>query len=167
MIRVEPNDVMFAGAGILWGIVTMARGMKIWHRRLMMIGMFITAICAGYLTMAFAEAAPAKTYLEQLQIKLDHAARRANQPTSGSANVIGLRGSKQEPLSKQLYWKGKTGPEPVSPEEIKEFRTAVEKANAGKTDEAVPALNAFVEKYPKSPLKPDAEETLRVLTSTQ
>lgn len=108
-----------------------------------------------------------KTYLSDLQVKLDHAARRANQPTSGSTNVIGLRGSKQEPLSKQLYWKGEKGPEAVSPEEVKVFRAAVEQANTGQTAEAVPALKAFVDKYPQSPLKSDAEEALRVLSSAQ
>jgi TolA-binding protein len=101
--------------------------------------------------------------LEQLEIKLDHAAQRANQPTSGGTNVIGLRGSKQEPLSKQLYWKGKTGNRLVSTDEVKVFRDAIDQARAGKKAEAAAALKSFLDKYPKSALKPDAEETLNLL----
>jgi TolA-binding protein len=104
------------------------------------------------------------TYLDQLQIKLDHAAQRANQPTSGGTNVIGLRGSKQEPVSKQLYWKGKSGSRPVSTDEVKAFRDALDQARAGKKTEASAALKSFLDKYPKSALKPDAEETLKLLS---
>lgn len=103
-------------------------------------------------------------YLEELQLKLDHAARRANQPKAGASSVIGLRGSKQEPLSKQLYWKGKTGGQTVTPQEVKEYRSAVEQAKAGQTIEAIAALKALLAKYPDTALKPDIEETIRVLS---
>src|SRR6266851_5535928 len=78
-----------------------------------------------------AEPMPVQTlsaYLEQLQVKLEHTAQRANQPTSTGTEVVGLRGSKQEPISKQLYWKGKSGNIPVTPDEVKMFRTAIEQA---------------------------------------
>ena len=101
--------------------------------------------------------------LDQLEIKLDHAAQRANQPTESGTNVIGLRGSKQEPLSKQLYWKGRSGNRPISSEEVKVFRDAIDQARAGKKAEASAALKSFLDRYPKSALKPDAEETLKLL----
>jgi TolA-binding protein len=104
-------------------------------------------------------------YLDQLQVKLEHTAQRANQPSASGSSVVGLRGSKQEPISKQLYWKGKTGSAPVTPEEVKIFRTAIEEAKAGKNDVAVTTLKSFVEKYPKSGLKGDAEDTLKLLAS--
>jgi TolA-binding protein len=104
-----------------------------------------------------------KAYLEQLQMKLDHAAQRANQPTSGTSNTVGVRGAPQQPMSKQLYWKGKKGAATPAPEEIRQFRAAIEQARAGQTAEAVAALKLFTEKYPKSPLLADAQETLRVL----
>jgi TolA-binding protein len=107
------------------------------------------------------------SYLEQLQVKLDHTAQRANQPTSEGSSVIGLRGSKQEPISKQLYWKGKAGPTPVTPEEVKMLRTAIEEAQAGQKDQAQEMLKSFIEKYPKSALKEDAQDTLNFLTSTK
>ena len=116
------------------------------------------------------EAKPAQdlsAYLDQLQVKLDHTAQRANQPSQGGSSVMGLRGSKQEPLSKQLYWKGKKGNAPVTPEEVKVFRTAIEEAKAGKKDQAATDLKAFVAKYPKSGLKADAEDTLQLLASAK
>jgi len=106
-------------------------------------------------------------YLDQLQVKLDHTAQRANQPSSNGSNVIGLRGTKQEPLSKQLYWKGKTADVAVSPDEVKLFRTAIEQAKGGQTDLAVATLKSFVDKYPQSGLKGDADDTLKMLAAVK
>src|SRR6202044_1744615 len=92
----------------------------------------------------------ASAYLDQLQIKLDHMAQRANQPSAAGSAVVGLRGSKQEPLSKQLYWKGKTGPVPVTTEEVALFRGAVDLAKAGKKEEAIARLKSFMDTYPQS-----------------
>ncbi len=168
MMRLEPNDVMFAGAGILWGVVTMVRSARAWPSRIVAASVMAALAGVVYLLLCVnvrAESAKldSKTYIETLQTKLDHAARRANQPVAGSSSVIGLRGSKQEPLSKQLYWKGKQGPEPVSPEEIKELRAALEMAKAGQTLEASAALKTFLNAHPQTPLKIDAEETLKIL----
>jgi TolA-binding protein len=104
-------------------------------------------------------------YLEQLQVKLDHTAQRVNQPNAEGTSVVGLRGAKQEAASKQLYWKGKKGKTAVTPDEIKAFRAAVEQARAGKEAEAVTALKTFQEKYPKSALLPDVNETLSRLSA--
>jgi len=104
------------------------------------------------------------SYLEQLQLKLDHAAQRANQPSTEGSSVIGLRGSKQESGSRQLYWKGKAGVAPVSTAEIIELRTAIEKARAGNNDGAIASLKTFLEKHPKSALKNDAEQTLKIIS---
>ena len=104
-------------------------------------------------------------YLDKLQVKLEHTAQRANQPSATGSSVVGLRGSKQEPVSKQLYWKGKVGNTPVSPEEVKLFRTAIEQAKAGQKDQATATLKSFIEKYPKSGLKGDADDTLQLLAS--
>jgi TolA-binding protein len=106
-------------------------------------------------------------HLDQLRNKLDHAARRANQPTAEGSNVVGLRGSKQESSSKQLYWKGQKGKAPVTTEEIRIFRAAVDEARGGKTAEAVSDLKLFKEKYPESTLLPDVEDTLSRLTTAK
>jgi TolA-binding protein len=103
-------------------------------------------------------------YLERLQTRLDHAARRGNQPTSEGSSVVGLRGSKQEASNKQLYWKGKKGKVAVAPEELRSYRAAVEEARGGKNTEAIASLKAFQEKYPNSALRPDVDETLKRLS---
>ena len=104
-------------------------------------------------------------YLEQLQTKLDHAARRANKLSAEGSSVVGLRGSQQESTSKQLYWKGKKGKEAVAPDEVKAFRSAVEQARAGRNADAITSLKDFQEKYPKSALIPDVQETLTQLSA--
>ena len=104
-----------------------------------------------------------KTYLDQLQVKLDHAAQRMNQPTAGGSSVMGLRGAPQTSGSAPLYWKGKEPKTAVTPEEFKLFRSAVEQARAGQKTEAVAALKTFQTTYPQSALKPDVEETLQRL----
>lgn len=128
----------------------------------------MAAVCSLFVLPLGAEvAAPpqdANHYLEQLQAKLEHTAQRMNQPNSGGSSVVGLRGSKQEPLSKQLYWKGKKGNVVVTPDEIKMFRTAVDEARVGQKTDAIATLKSFQEKFPKSGLKPDAQETIRVLS---
>ncbi len=105
-------------------------------------------------------------YLEQLQIQLDHTARRVNQPNTEGSSVVGLRGAKQESASKQLYWKGKKGKENVTPDEVKAFRAAVDQARTGKNTEAIASLKAFQEKYPKSALIPEVQETLARLSAS-
>ncbi len=101
-------------------------------------------------------------YLQKLQVKLDHTAQRANKPTAGSASVAGLRGAKQEKSA--LYWKEKKGSQAVDVAEVKVYREAVEQARQGKRAEAIAALNAFQEKYPKSALLPDVQDTLHRLS---
>lgn len=128
-------------------------------------------MCAMLTGRIFAdEAKPAPNlneYLERLQVKLDHAAQRANQPTASGTNVVGLRGaSKQSSTSAQLYWKGKRGNRPITADEMKAFRSAVDQARSGKKSEAIAALNGFQEKYPQSALLPDVKETLHRLNAS-
>jgi TolA-binding protein len=103
-----------------------------------------------------------QTYLDDLQVKLDHTAQRANQPNAGGSSVVGLRGKKQD-ASKPLYWKTPDGSTAVRPEEVKAFRDAVEAARQGHTADAVTALKNFKEKHPHSALLPDVDETLKRL----
>jgi hypothetical protein len=124
----------------------------------------------GSLAFAAVEPAPPQDlshFLSDLQVKLDHTAQRVNQPTSAGSSVIGLRGTKQEPVSKQLYWKGVQGETPVNPQEVKLFRSAVEAARDGKKDDAISTLQNFQKTYPKSALLPDVTETLRRLNTPE
>lgn len=106
--------------------------------------------------------AETKRALDQLQVKLDHAAQRANQPTAGRSHVVGLRGAKQT-SAKQLYWKEASPPPTASPEEVKALRDALALAQTGDRSKAVTALTDFKTKYTQSALRPDADEALKLL----
>src|SRR6185503_2925939 len=94
----EARDLMFAGAGILWGLITMFKGMKEWYKRrasmkhrAALLLLSLALLCpVGHAEDAKPDATH---YLNQLQVKLDHAAQRANQPSDNGSSVIGLRGS--------------------------------------------------------------------------
>ena len=114
------------------------------------------------------EAPPAQAltpYLESLQMKLDHAAERANRPTAEGSNVAGVRGAQQEPMSKQLYWKGRNGEASASVDEVRALRIAVEQAQLNKRAEALATLKSFQEKYPHSALLPDVQDLAKRLDS--
>jgi hypothetical protein len=57
MAPIETRDLLFAGAGILWGIVTIYHGMGEWRRRktrasfpaMVAAGAGMTLTCLGYL----------------------------------------------------------------------------------------------------------------------
>ena len=124
----------------------------------------IASLCA--LPLYAAQPEPTlNDYLDGLQKKLDHAAQRANQPSSSGSAVMGLRGSKVDANASPLYWKTTSGSPAVSVEEIKRFRGAVSLARQNKNDEAVSQLQAFRVDYPKSALIPDVEETLKKIKS--
>jgi hypothetical protein len=135
------------------------------------IALFALTLMTGSMLSAGAEDAKTDSdlnhYLEQLQIKLEHTAQRSNQPGTAGSSVVGLRGSKQEPLSHQLYWKGKKVSGPVSPDEVKLMRTALEQARTGHKTESVAMLQTFEQKYPKSALLPDVQQTLQKLNGPQ
>ena len=51
----EARDLMFAGAGILWGTVTVFRGVKVWRRQkasfpaVIVVAAALAISCLGYL----------------------------------------------------------------------------------------------------------------------
>jgi hypothetical protein len=103
--------------------------------------------------LAVENALPEETtgFLQQLSIKLDLAAARESN-------------SFDQQKGSELYWKDNR-PRPASLPEIKMLRGAVEEAKNGKSAEAVKSLNAFKEKYPDSPLRPDADAALKKLSA--
>lgn len=78
--------------------------------------------------------------------------------------VAGVKGA-PEKATDELYWKGEK-PD-VNEEEIDALESAVELANKGETAAAVKELEAFVAKYPKSPLTPDAKEGIKMLKAAK
>jgi len=51
----EARDLIFAGAGVVWGAVTIFRGMQDWHREkvsfpaIVAVGAALAISCLGYL----------------------------------------------------------------------------------------------------------------------
>jgi len=114
-------------------------------------------------SVAFAQEAEKKTgpsisqWLKGLQLKIASIAPRKTVPQG--TIVAGVRGAKGD-ASTKLYWKGKKGEEPVTEEEMSEFKEGVELAMKGDKQGATKELTEFMKQYPDSPLIPDAKKTL-------
>ena len=72
--------------------------------------------------------------------------------------IAGVRGAKEN-ASTTLYWKGKKGEEPVTEEELAEFKKGVDLAVSGERAEAAKVLQEFMKHHPDSALIPDAKKT--------
>lgn len=79
-----------------------------------------------------------------------------------STGVAGIRGAKDDEQAK-LYWKGKDEAAPVTADELEMFGAAVERALKGENAEAAKDLEAFLARYPDSPLTADAKKTLELM----
>lgn len=96
-------------------------------------------------------------WLKGLQLKIAQIAPRKTM--SQGTIVAGVRGAKGD-ASTKLYWKGKKGEEPVTEEEMSEFKQGVELAMKGDKAGATKELAEFMKQYPDSALIPDAKKTL-------
>lgn len=103
------------------------------------------------------------TLSDHLKKLSDRVNRLKGKSKSKVTTVAGLRGEKQkkETTKSKLYWKGKSGEIPQK--ELAAFEKATDLALAGKTQEAINAFDSFIKSFPKSPLAPDARETLSLL----
>ena len=120
---------------------------------------------AALLTLALGPSAVAgwnlSDWLKELENRMARAERKQR---SKVVAVAAVRGAKEaEAPAQKLYWKGKNGPSPVTPEELSQFKSSVALAQNGKTAEAEKSFNDFLAKHPKSPLADDARETLALL----
>jgi len=97
-------------------------------------------------------------WIKELKKKLARSQARQNQVVA----VAAVRGT-ETPDSPPLYWKGKKSEGAVSSPEVKEFEMALDSALNGKSDDSAQQLQAFVTKYPESPLAEDAAEALEKL----
>jgi len=72
--------------------------------------------------------------------------------------VGGVRGSKAD--ANDLYWKGEEKEGSIDAQELAAFDDALSQAEAGDMAAAEEKLAAFVEQYPQSQLREDAEKAL-------
>ncbi len=96
-------------------------------------------------------------WLKSIQHKIAQLVPKKSVQTSTS--VAGVRGAKESSQTR-LYWKGKAGEEPVTEEELVQFKKSVDLAAKGDAAGAVAELQEFMKQHPDSALIPDAKKTL-------
>jgi len=101
-------------------------------------------------------------WLKGLQQKIALIAPKKALPQS--TMVAGVRGAKEDSSSK-IYWKGKKGEEPVTEEELAEFKEALEFASKGDHARAIHELEEFMKLYPDSALVPDVKKTMDMVSA--
>lgn len=128
-------------------------------------GTLIVFLCCA--TVALAQEQKGSTlaeWLKGIQKKIDQIVPKKTLPVTTS--VAGARGAKEDTSSK-LYWKDKKGDEPVTEEEMKEFKEGIEQAAKGDKAGAVKGLEEFMKQYPDSALIPDAKKTLDLVKAEE
>lgn len=116
----------------------------------------ITGLCCTAVPAQEQKGSSLADWLKVVQKKIDKIVTKKIVPLSGSE---GIRGTKEE-ASVRLYWKGKKSDEPVSEEELTDFKTAIGLAARGEQAAAITGLERFLTHYPDSALIPDAKKTL-------
>ncbi len=101
------------------------------------------------------------SWFKELQKKIDIISPRKS--LTVSTGVAGVRGAKDDSNKSKLYWKGKKGEEPVTEEELKEFKEGLALVEAGKNPEAIHDFEEFLKQHPDSSLVPDANKSLNLL----
>lgn len=95
-------------------------------------------------------------FWERLRLKIEQLT--PDKKLGSTTAVGGVRGAAVE--TGDVYWKGESQPQAISPDELGAFRQAMELADAKKDEQARAAFAAFVKDYPGSTLKADAEQAM-------
>src|SRR5512141_129731 len=103
-------------------------------------------------------------WLKSLQRKIETLAPKKTM--SMGTGVAGIRGAKEDEKAR-LYWKGKKGEEAVTDEELIKFKSAIDLAQSGETAAAAHELEAFLARFPASPLVPDVKKTLAMMKTEE
>jgi len=117
----------------------------------------ITLLCLGLATLAGAEEA---TIWNKMKNRLETLSPQKKLTTTTA--VGGVRGAKDQPAD-TLYWKSEEKMQEIDATEYARFNEAYEAATGGRKEEATAKFAAFVQEFPASPLKGDAEEALAAL----
>jgi TolA-binding protein len=117
----------------------------------------ITGLCYSPALAQEQKGSSLADWLKMVQKKIDKIVPKKIQPLS--TGVAGIRGTKED-ASVKLYWKGKKNDEPVTEEELSEFKKGIDLAVKGDRPEAIKVLQEFMKQYPDSALIPDAKKTL-------
>lgn len=127
---------------------------------------FPTALAALALALSMRFLSAGEWSLSEWLKSMSGKVQRTEQKRKGQLlTAAAVRGDKKEDAAaKKLYWKGKKGEEkPATLQELEDFKAALALAEGGKNDEAEKAFQAFIEKYPASPMGDDARQTVALL----
>ena len=126
---------------------------------------FITFMIVLMMTVLMMTASAfAGDYWKGLKGKVKGASTKKD--TSVTTAVGGVRATRNsDPDS--LYWKGKEVPLVVDAAQLVDFNAALDQAMQEDFDGAAEGFRQFIEKYPASPLKPDAMDALKTITTSQ
>jgi len=120
----------------------------------------ITGLCCSPALAAEPKGSSLADWIKVVQKKIVKIVPKKIQPLS--TGVAGIRGTKED-TSVKLYWKGKKSDEPVTEEEMNEFKSAIDLIARDDRAAAVTVLEKFLTQYPSSALIPDAKKTLDLL----
>lgn len=98
-------------------------------------------------------------FWEMLRMKIEQLTPQNDLSTTTA--VGGVRGAPVK--DNDLYWKGEAKPASIKADELAAFRKAMALVKAGKKAEAKDAFSDFAKKYPKSPLRKDADQAIAQL----
>jgi hypothetical protein len=136
----------------------MKRDISMFNKLCLLI--LITSLCGSPALAAEPKGSSLADWITVVQKKIDKIVPKKIQPLSTGA--AGIRGAKED-ASVKLYWKGKKSHEPVTEEEMKEFKAAIEHIVKDDRAAAVTVLEKFLTEYPSSALIPDAKKMLDLL----
>jgi len=129
--------------------------------RKLIVAIGLLALCITVATAQETKEPGISSWFKELQKKLSQVTPKKS--LSMSTGVAGVRGAKDDSNRSKLYWKGKKGEEPVTEDELKEFKEGVALVESGKTPAAIHEFEEFMKIYPDSALIPDAKKTLEML----
>jgi len=113
-------------------------------------------------SVSFAGDNEKESWWQQLKSKIEKIKPKRDITVTTAAG--GVRGAKDESFD-TLYWKGKD--EAVSEEEFNKFNLALEYALSGDNEKALESFEEFLEGYPQSPLRQDAEKAITHLKAAR
>jgi hypothetical protein len=129
-------------------------------KKTVLFALMLALSAAGSVPAVAADTWNLSDWLKRLEAKVRNTEQKQKNQL---AAAVAIRGDKKDDEAKQLYWKGKKGRGAASPEEVAAFKSALDLAQAGKSDESRESFDSFLRKYPDSPLAPDAKQTLALL----
>ena len=124
---------------------------------LLLIGL---GFCSQALFAANSNAQPG-SFWDRLRAKIE--SFTPQKKASATTATGGVRGAPV--ASEDIYWKSEASPETIAAEELEVFTQAVTLTETSGT-EAKAAFSNFIQKYPESPLRKDADQALAHLQAT-